>query len=116
LGALPGLAQLGGDRGRCIAGAARLLALAVNDRAVLVTVLLNEADLAAEFAGDWPNLHLDLAEVVVAFMADQLRPRHQRDHLLQIAQHVPGLVDRRADGELVGDLHALSPLMSGCTR
>ena len=114
--ATPVLVQLGGDRGGRVAGPARLLALAVDNRAVLVAVLLDETHLAAEFTGDGPDLDFDFAEVFVAFMADQRRTGHQRNHLLQVAQHVPGLLDRRADGELVGDLHSVVPLMCGCIR
>ena len=106
-GSLPVRVQLGGDRGGRVSGAPGLLALAVDDRAMRVAVQFDEAHLAAELAGDRPDLDLDLAEVVVALVAGQLRARHQRDHLLQVAQHVPGLLDGRADGELVGDLHAV---------
>jgi hypothetical protein len=76
VGALTRLVQLGSHRGGRVAGAARLLALAVDDRAVLAAVLFDEPHFAGEFAGDRPDLDLDLAEVVVAFMADQLRPGH----------------------------------------
>ena len=57
-----------------------------------------------------PTLTLTLPRHVVTLAAGQLRARHQRDHLLQIGEDVPGLLDRRADGELVGDLHAGGPL------
>ena len=97
------------DRGGRVAGPARLLALAVDDRAVLVAVLLDETHLAAEFTGDGPDLDFDFSEVFVAFMADQRRTGHQRNHLLQVAQHVHLLDDRHADGELVGDLHTVVP-------
>ncbi|CFS44132.1 Uncharacterised protein [Mycobacterium tuberculosis] len=52
---------------------------------MLVAVLLDKVHLAAELAGDRPNLDLDLTEVLVALMADQLGSRHQRNHLLQVA-------------------------------
>ena len=106
-GALPLLVQLRGDGGRRVAGSARFLALGVDDGAVLAAVLFDETHLTAELAGDGADLDLDLAEVVVALVAGQLRPRHQWDHLLQVAQHVPRLLDGGADGELVGDLHAV---------
>lgn len=79
------LVQLGSDRGGRVAGTARLLAFGVENGAVLVAVLLDKVHLAAELAGDRPNLDLDLTEVLVALMADQLGSRHQRNHLLQVA-------------------------------
>ena len=104
-GVIARVVQLGGDgRGR-VAGAARLLALAVDDGAVLVTILFDEVHLAAELTGHRAHLDLDLAEHVVAVTARHLRSRHQRDDLLEIGEHIPGVLDRDTDGELVGDLH-----------
>jgi hypothetical protein len=74
------------DRGRGVAGAPRFLAAAVDQRAVRGLVALHEVRLAAELARDRSDLDLDLAEEVVALMTDQLRARHQRDHLLHIGQ------------------------------
>ena len=79
-----------GDGGGSVAGPARLPAAGVDDGAARLAVSFDEVRLAAELAGDRSDLHLDLAEVVVAFLADQLRTGHQRDHLLEIGQHIPG--------------------------
>src|SRR4029077_3719997 len=109
--AVPGFVHTESDGGSGISGPAGLPAAGVHHTAARLTVSLHEVCLAAELAGDRSDLHLDLAEVVVTFLADQLRTRHQRDHLLEIGQHLPSPFCRRAHGELVGDLHRQIPLV-----
>ena len=79
---------------RRVAGATRLLALGVDDRAVRVPVLLDETHLASELAAQRPTLTLTLPSDVVTVAAGHLRTRHQRDHLLEVGEHVPRLVHR----------------------
>jgi hypothetical protein len=78
---------------------------------VRLAVPLDEMRFTAELARDRADLDFHLAQVVVTFLANQLRAGHQRHNLFEIGQHIPGLRCGRTDGELVGDFHRQIPFV-----
>src|ERR1700752_3056080 len=103
--------HLSSHHGSRVARPARLPPPGVDDGLTMLAVDVDEVRLAGELTCHGTDFHLDLAEVVVAFAADQLRPGHQRHYLRQVGEHVPGIVHRNANREFVGDPHSLSPLI-----
>ena len=77
-GALPVLAQLGGDRGGGVAGAPRFLALAVDDRAVRVAVQLDEEELRRRADYTLVNINLGELEYEVARLDKLLRDENRK--------------------------------------
>ena len=89
------------DRRLRVALPARVAARRVDHDAAVRLVDLGERRRALVLRGDRPDLHLHDAAVLVALDLLQLRAGQARRDALDVEQHLPGVVDRRAHSEAV---------------
>ncbi len=97
--------ERGGDGGRGVALTARVAALRLEHHLVRALVRLDDARRTLVLRSDRPHLDLDDAAVLVALDLLELRTGHARRDALDVEQHLPRLVDRYVDAELILDLH-----------
>src|SRR5262249_22076807 len=91
---------------RGVALASGVAALGLDDDPARGLVGLDDARRALVLGGDGPDLDLDDAPELVALDLLELRPGHARRDALDVAQHVPGLLEGDLHPDLFFDLHA----------